>query len=62
MLEVKSMNMMEKHNHPTNHQLGEEGMNMVDEHYHSTSHRLEVEDMDMVGIHIVEVWGMDMVE
>jgi hypothetical protein len=55
MPKVEGMNMMEEHDHPTNHRLGEEGMNMVEEHYHLTNHRLEVEDMDMVGIHMVEV-------
>jgi hypothetical protein len=58
--EVEDMdgtNMVEEHDHPMNHRLGEEGMNMV-EYYHPMNHRLEVEDMDMVGIHMVEcgVW------
>jgi hypothetical protein len=60
--EVEGMNMVEKHNHPTNHRLGEEDMNMVKEHYHPTNHRLEVENMDMVNIHMVEVESMNMVE
>jgi hypothetical protein len=61
MLEVDDMNMVEEHDHLTNHQLGQESMNTVEEHYHPTNHRLEVEDIDMVGIHMVEVEGMDMV-
>jgi hypothetical protein len=60
--EVEDTNMVEEHDHPMNHRLGDEGTNMVEEHYHPTNHRLEVEDMDMVGIHMVEVRGMDMVE
>jgi hypothetical protein len=54
------MDMVEEHDHPMNHRLGEEGMNMVDEHYHPMNQRLEAEDMDMdmVDIHMVkvEVW------
>jgi hypothetical protein len=55
MMEVEGTNMVEEHDHPTKHRLGEEDMNMVKEHYHPTKHRLEVEDMDMMGIHMVEV-------
>jgi hypothetical protein len=62
MPEVNGMNMVEEHDHPTNHRLGEEGMNMVEEHYHPMNDRLEVEDMDIVGIHMVDVEGMDMVK
>jgi hypothetical protein len=58
--EVEGANMVEEHDHPMNHRLGEEGMNMVEEHYHSTKYQLEVEDM--VDIHMVEVGGMNMVE
>jgi hypothetical protein len=36
------MNTVEEHDHPTNHQLGEEGMNIV------SIHMMEVEGMDMV--------------
>jgi hypothetical protein len=54
-VEVEGTDMVEEHDHPTNHRLGKEGMKMVEEHYHPTNHRLEVEDMDMVGIHMVEV-------
>jgi hypothetical protein len=55
MIEVECMNMVEKHDHPMKHWLGEGGMNMAEEHYHPMNHRLEVEDMDMVGIHMVKV-------
>jgi hypothetical protein len=37
MLEVEDINMLEEHDHPSNHRLWETGMNMV-----------EVKDMDMV--------------
>jgi hypothetical protein len=53
MLEVDDMNMVDEHDHLTNHQLGEESMNTVEEHYHPMNHRLEVEDIDMMGIHMV---------
>jgi hypothetical protein len=36
------MNMLEEHDHPSNHRLGVEGMNMVD------IHMVEVEGVDMV--------------
>jgi hypothetical protein len=55
MLKVESMNMLQEHNYPTNHRLGEEGMNMLEEYYHLMTHRLEVKDMDIVDIHMVEV-------
>jgi hypothetical protein len=42
MPEVEGMNMMEEHDHPLNHRLGEEGMNMTD------IHMVEVKGMDMV--------------
>jgi hypothetical protein len=53
--------MVEEQDHPTNHQLGEEGMNMVgshmievegmysmEEHFYPMNHRPEVEVMDIV--------------
>jgi hypothetical protein len=53
------MDMFEEQDHPTNHQLGEEGMNIVDsnmvevdymntveEHFHLMNHRPEVDGMD----------------
>jgi hypothetical protein len=52
MSEVKDTNMVEEHDHPMNHRLGEESMNMVEEHYHPTNHRLVVEDMYMM----VSIW------
>jgi hypothetical protein len=45
MMKVEGTNMMEKHDHPTNHRLEEDGMNMVEEHYHPMNHRLEVRDV-----------------
>jgi hypothetical protein len=54
--------MVEEHDHPMNHRLGEENMNMVEEHCHPMNHRPEVENMDMVGIYMVEVGGMDTVD
>jgi hypothetical protein len=42
MMDVEGTNMVEEHDHPTKHRLGEEDMNMVKEHYHPTKHRLEV--------------------
>jgi hypothetical protein len=53
--------MVEEQDHPTNHQLGEEGINMVgshmievegmdtmEEHFYPMNHRPEVEVMDTV--------------
>jgi hypothetical protein len=40
MAEVVGTNKVEEHNHPMNHQLGEECMNKVEEHYHPTNHQL----------------------
>jgi hypothetical protein len=61
MPEVESMDMADEHDHPTNHQLCEEGMNMVgnhrvevkdmntvEEHFHPMNHRPEMEGMDTV--------------
>jgi hypothetical protein len=45
MLEVKSMNMLEEHDHPSNHRLGEESMNIAG------IHMVEVEGMNMVEKH-----------
>jgi hypothetical protein len=54
------MNMMEGHDHPSNHQLRKKGMNMVG------IHMVEVEGMDMVeerpSNHRPEDEGTDMVE
>jgi hypothetical protein len=58
--EVESMNILKKHDHPSNHQLGEEGMNTVGIHI------VEVEDMNMMeewpSNHQPEDEGMNMVE
>jgi hypothetical protein len=64
MSEVEGMYMVEEQDHPTNHQLREEGMNMVgsnmvkvdgmdmvEEHFHPMNHRSEVEGMDTVEKH-----------
>jgi hypothetical protein len=64
MSEVEGMNIVEKQDHPANHQLGEEGMNMVgsnmvevdgmdmmEEHFHLINHRSEVEAMHIVEEH-----------
>jgi hypothetical protein len=60
MSEVEGMNMLEEHNHLSNHQLGEESMNM------SGIHMVEVEGMHMVQEHLSnhrsEKEGMDIVE
>jgi hypothetical protein len=64
MPEVEGMNMVDEHDHPMNHQLGEEGMNMmginmvevddmdmVEEHFHLMNHQPEVDGMDTVEEH-----------
>jgi hypothetical protein len=59
MLEVEGMNMLEEHDHLSNHRLGEEGMNM-------TGICMVEEGMDMVEEYPLNHWtedkGMDMVE
>jgi hypothetical protein len=60
MPEVEGMNMLEEHDHLSNHRLEEESMNMM------SIYMVEVEGMDMVkecpSNHIPEDEGMYMVE
>jgi hypothetical protein len=57
---LEGINMLEKHDHPSIHRLGEESMNMTG------IHMVEVEGMDMVeehpSNHRPEDEGMDMME
>jgi hypothetical protein len=77
MPDVEGINMLEEHDHPSNHRSGEEGMNMVGIHMmelevmdmseeRPTKERSEDEGMDMVeehsSNHRPEVEGMDIVE